>query len=1103
MALLAGPLQAQDNGTIMYAENGDGPVATFTATDPEGATSITWSLATNAADIEGVDADDVADEGDFMIDPKDGVLKFNIATAEDGSSPGSPDFENPQGAGTPPNNTYKVVVLATDAATDGQTGYHKVTVTVTKVDETGKVTWDTASDGTTADNPTLIQFHVGTLLTASATDGDILGNAKAVTSPIWRWYRGSSAISGETGITYTVTTADVGSRIRAEATYVVAGNVDQETASLTSDYPVLAVRAGDNKLEFDSTTVSRDVAEGKKGMMVGTPVTATGNHGVVNYTLGDSGDAPKFKIDKKTGQITTAVDLDYDTETAENCREADADFCTVTVMASDASGNSATNEAIVTIKVTGVDEKPTFSAGPMAITVPENSMDLHGTEAGYSLANEAAATYTATDPESRSITYHLMGPDRNKFELSATQVLSFKAEHDYEMPADANRDNVYEVTVRASEGALNEDQMVKVTVTNVDDAPAVSGLASVNFVENGDGPVATFTATDPEGATSITWSLATNAADIEGVDADDVADEGDFMIDPKDGVLKFNIATAEDGSSPGSPDFENPQGAGTPPNNTYKVVVLATDAATDGQTGYHKVTVTVTKVDETGKVTWDTASDGTTADNPTLIQFHVGTLLTASATDGDMSGNAKAVTSPTWRWYKGSSAISGETGITYTVTTADVGSRIRAEATYRVGDSRSQERASLTSDYPVLAVRAGDNKLKFDSTTVSRDVAEGKKGMMVGTPVTATGNYGAVNYTLGDSGDAPKFKIDKKTGQITTAVDLDYDTETAENCREADADFCTVTVMASDASGNSATNEAAIVTIKVTGVDEKPTFSAGPMAITVPENSMDLHGTEDAGYSLANEAAATYTATDLDGLNVNLTLMGPDAAKFSLSSAGVLSFKAEHNYEMPADANGDNVYEVTVRASDGTLFDDRMVKVTVTPVDEAPEITQEGGALRISGPPSRSYAENGTDAVGTYTAQGENAANARWTLEGTDRGDFKVDGSGMSVMLKFSSSPPDFENPKGGASNDSNTYMVTLKATADGEMDTQDVTVTVTDVEEMGTGDALIDRYDENKNGGIDKDEMIDAIDDYLYGEGASAISKEDMIEVIDLYLYN
>ena len=44
MALLAGPLQAQDSDPIMYAENGTrAMVATFTATDQEGQT-VYWSL---------------------------------------------------------------------------------------------------------------------------------------------------------------------------------------------------------------------------------------------------------------------------------------------------------------------------------------------------------------------------------------------------------------------------------------------------------------------------------------------------------------------------------------------------------------------------------------------------------------------------------------------------------------------------------------------------------------------------------------------------------------------------------------------------------------------------------------------------------------------------------------------------------------------------------------------------------------------------------------------------------------------------------------------------------------------------------------------------
>ena len=49
---LYNPLFAQDGGPIEYAENGMGPVATFTATDPEGKTPV-WSLPTADADPDG------------------------------------------------------------------------------------------------------------------------------------------------------------------------------------------------------------------------------------------------------------------------------------------------------------------------------------------------------------------------------------------------------------------------------------------------------------------------------------------------------------------------------------------------------------------------------------------------------------------------------------------------------------------------------------------------------------------------------------------------------------------------------------------------------------------------------------------------------------------------------------------------------------------------------------------------------------------------------------------------------------------------------------------------------------------------------------------
>ena len=59
-----------------YAENGDGPVATYTAVDPEGA-AVKWSLAVVGDPVED-------DAGDFSIDG--GVLAFKK----------SPNYEKPR-----------------------------------------------------------------------------------------------------------------------------------------------------------------------------------------------------------------------------------------------------------------------------------------------------------------------------------------------------------------------------------------------------------------------------------------------------------------------------------------------------------------------------------------------------------------------------------------------------------------------------------------------------------------------------------------------------------------------------------------------------------------------------------------------------------------------------------------------------------------------------------------------------------------------------------------------------------------------------------------------------------------------------------------------
>ena len=104
------------------------------------------------------------------------------------------------------------------------------------------------------------------------------------------------------------------------------------------------------------------------------------------------------------------------------------------------------------------------------------------------------------------------------------------------------------------------------------------------------------------------------------------------------------------------------------------------------------------------------------------------------------------------------------------------------------------------------------------------------------------------------------------------------------------------------------------------------------------------------------------------------------------------------------------------------------------------------------------------------------ARTVRFTLQGETSYTYTVTASETVGTYSFSGTLRDFDQNNlavGGAS-----------------------TVTVS------SGDPLITRYDANKNGTIEKSEVIKAITDYLFGEGAEAISKAEVIKLITLYLF-
>ena len=149
-----------------------------------------------------------------------------------------------------------------------------------------------------------------------------------------------------------------------------------------------------------------------------------------------------------------------------------------------------------------------------------------------------------------------------------------------------------------------------------------------------------------------------------------------------------------------------------------------------------------------------------------------------------------------------------------------------------------------------------------------------------------------------------------------------------------------VTVVAADDQG---LTDSVAVTVTVTDHGEGPVVS-GRQSLSLAENQA------------TDEILATYDAVDPEDLSGPITrwgLSGSDAGDFSVSEAGELSFRKVPDFERPADSNKDNVYSLSVRASDGRNYGYLAVTVTVSDVNEAPEITTTAKT-------AFAYRENGT-----------------------------------------------------------------------------------------------------------------------------------------------
>ena len=606
-----------------------------------------------------------------------------------------------------------------------------------------------------------------------------------------------------------------------------------------------------------------------------------------------------------------------------------------------------------------------IETGVQVVTVP-----IFSSPATASARENQTAAYeaAATDDEGDPLSYSLSGTDAALFTINATTgEVNFIAAPDFEMPGDADGDNVYDITVTASDGTNSTNHNVAIRVTNENDnIPVFTSPAAVSAREN---RVAAYeaAATDADGD-PLVYSLSGTDAAL-------------FTINANTGEVSFIAA----------PDFEIPGDADG--DNVYDITVTASDGLNRTD---HNVAITVT--DENIPVFTSPAAvsvaEGQTAayeaaaaddEGDPLVYSLSGTdaaLFTINADTGEVSfiaapdfersgdGDGDNVYDITVTAFDGTNSTNHNVAIRVTnendnipVFTSPAAVSVaenrvaayEAAATDADGDplvySLSGTDAALftinanTGEVSFIAAPdfempgAADRDNVYDITVTASDgtnstnhnvaitvtdenipvftspaavsVAEGQTAAYEAVATDDEGD--ALVYSLSGT-DAALFTIDANTGEVSFIAAPDFEAPSDDG----GDNVYDITVTASD--GTNSTNHN--VAIRVTNENENIPVFTSPAAVSARENQV---------------AAYEAAATDADGDPLVYSLSGTDAALFTIgSTTGEVRFRVAPDFERPGDADGDNVYDITVTAFDGTDRTDHNVAITVTDEENDP-----------------------------------------------------------------------------------------------------------------------------------------------------------------------
>ena len=922
------PEFAEASASVAVDENIATTIYTAQATDVDPDDTLSYSLS-------GID------HQLFSIDAVSGALTFN--------SP--PDHEQP--LDDDGDNVYDLAIVVTDFPVGNQ-AQQSLTVSVTNLNDNQPQFALASTSFDVAENSTAI-----TTVAASDADGDDLTFSLTNTtdSSLFDIDAASGALAFTSAPDFENPADD-----NADNTYELTLSVFDGSHTITQQITITVTNV-DEVPSFASATVDLPINENTSGAVYQAQATDP-EQATLAYSISGA-DASRFNLGASSGDLTFKTSPNF-----ESPLDQDANNVYELSIAATDGANSASQA--ITISVSNVNEAPAFANTSVALNTAENNLSFtHVVDA-------------ATDPDQgEQLTYQLGGDDQSAFDFDPdTRILGFKTTPNYELPADQDSNNVYQINIVASDSEYSTSQAISIAVAGLNDEAPQFTSASTQSVDYSTAQVGAIvysaSATDADAGDQITYALGG-------------ADAANFDFDSSSGELSFNqLPELEEFPADGSID--------------YALSIAATDLGANSS----DLALTISLLDDTGSApTFASASASINVDENTAS-----TVYTAQASDVDagdiLTYSISGTDSSLFTIDPSSGALTFNTAPDFE-TPADSGGdniyNLSITATDSVGKQAQQSLAISVNNL-------NDNPPQFALSSTAFDVPENTTAIATIAATDVDGD--TLTFALITSTDAAAFVLDPASGALAFISAPDFETP-----QDANADN-TYELELSVADGDYTTTQA--ITISVANIDEAPSFAAATVDLPVNENS--------------SGSIYTAQATDPEGAALTYSASGADASLFTLDdSSGDLTFKTEPNFEQPLDQGADNTYNLTITASDGTNQASQAVTVTVADVNEPPTFASASVNLNTD--------ENDLSFAHIVDAaddpdQGEQLT---YQLGGDDATAFDFDTNTRALSFKAT---PDYESPQDQDSN--NVYQIAITA-ADSQYSTsQAINIAVADL---------------------------------------------------------